>query len=513
MFENLTIDKIQTALALSVTQIAGLAYYNGDPWQAGAGYVGPKPPATDPNYTRVISEIQRGFVGKDIIGEIADRHANGVVGRDVVWDVARADDLDPTPDDEARIAEAEALLRTWIDRTGAQDTIDRAVATMTIAGRAGLRILIPPGRRDEAGTVPAGAMDQQLRHIYLDHPAPDEIGIITDADTRHVAGVYAYQDDAGQSHAEIVFRDPDNPDAIIWRILTGQGENAEPAIYYLPMAGDTIPIYEMSRRPLVSSQVLSQQRLYNLAATMKARNVVLGGFLERTLLNAQLVGEEKVINGQKVFVPSPLAFGPGVVNSIVGIKDADGSGGAKRSTPEIQYRDPVPVDTFEATERAAYLAILGEAHQLHYAIAGDATPSGEARIAAMADYVIDLLKTKKRVDDAWKWIGVTALNLAATLAGEPNKWAGLTIKADAQIDAGPVSPEMMRATAEMVRDRLLSQETGRSWIGVTDTKAEAQRVDDEQSAGALGAIDQINQILAIDSAAQTGQAQAGQAGA
>ena len=48
---------------------------------------------------------------------------------------------------------------------------------------------------------------------------------------------------------------------------------------------------------------------------------------------------------------------------------------------------------------------------------------------------------------------------------------------------------------------------------VIDLLKTNKRVDDEQSACALGAIDQINQILAIDSAAQTGQAQAGQAGA
>lgn len=508
MFDTYSIHDIQAALALTTTQAAATLFYEGDHWQQAAGYAGPRPDVTDANYTRVMQEIQRGFVARNIIGEIIDRHANGVVGRDVVWRMARADGADPSGTDQRRMDEAQAMLDGWIDRVAAQDTIDLAVATMATVGRAGLRLLVPAGLRDEAGNVPPGTIAQQLRHIYLDHPTAAECGTVTDPDTRHTAGIYVYQDDDGIVRAEIAYRDPADPATLIWRILAA-GNDAAEQVYTLALAGDTIPIYQMQRRALVSDQVISQQKLYNLAATMKQRNVVLGGFLERTLLNAQLAGEKQVINGKEVFVPFPIAFGPGRINSFVGITETDAAGNTRTAQPEVQYRDPVPVDTFEQTELSAYMAILGEAHQLHYAIAGDATPSGESRIAAMADYVIDLLKTKKRVDDAWKWIGVTALNMAASLAGAPDYWAGLTVEADAQIDAGPVSTEMMRATVELVRDRLLSMDTGRSWIGVTDTAAEAQKVEQEQGSAALGAIDQINAILEIDRQAQAGGAEDG----
>ena len=75
---------------------------------------------------------------------------------------------------------------------------------------------------------------------------------------------------------------------------------------------------------------------------------------------------------------------------------------------------------------------------------------------------------------------------------------------------------LAQAEAQLAQARAAREGAGGSRLRAAEAQlaqAEAQRVDEEQSAGALGAIDQINQILAIDSAAQTGQAQAGQAGA
>lgn len=502
MFDTLTLDKIQASIALTLDARTALLFYHNDHWQNSAGYIGPRPDPADDVYSQIMTEIERAFVARNIVGEVVDRHANGCVGRDIVWHIALKNGEDPDETQKTTIDEAQRLLKRWIDINNAQETIDNAIATLMCVGRAPLRILIPEGRRDENGEVPAGPIDDQIEVIFMDHPQPDVCGVITDPDTRYKAGAFLWTDDEGVSKVELTYRDPANKDVLIWQL---RGFEPDDVIeYQVVLAGDTLPVYEMTRRAIISPQVQTQQKLHNLACTMKARNVVLGGFLERTLLNAQLNGKTIEVGGQKRFVADPLTFGAGQVNRFVGVITRDAEGNETMNEPKIIYRDPVPVDTFLRTEDASYMAILGEVHQLHYAIAGDATPSGEARISAMADYVIDLLKTKKRIDDAWRWMGNTVLKLTATLAGQPNMFDEFEVIADTQIDAGPVSTEMMRAVIELVRERLLSADTGRSWVGVSDPREEEIKIKKEIDGAALGAIDQIAALLEQDAARQNG---------
>ena len=63
------------------------------------------------------------------------------------------------------------------------------------------------------------------------------------------------------------------------------------------------------------------------------------------------------------------------------------------SNGTVNYRDPVPVDTFTQTRQEFRAAILAGVAQTHALISGDATASGESRKQARAEFEASLALT------------------------------------------------------------------------------------------------------------------------
>lgn len=230
------------------------------------------------------------------------------------------------------------------------------------------------------------------------------------------------------------------------------------------------------------------QKLLNLALTMLGRNVVLGGFLERVLINAQLPGAYRTDphTGKQVFVPHPLEFGAGSVNALVGVEVRDEATGELKSyaNPSVVYRDPVPVGTFADTRDIAYRAILEECQQAHALLSGDAAPSGESRRQALSDFLSSLRLTAPAVERAVRWLLETALHLAAHFAGQPGRYLDLRAVTICHLDTGPLGADEAKQVIDLVDAKLLSRETGMARVGIDDTDAEAQRIQAEDEASA-----------------------------
>ena len=243
--------------------------------------------------------------------------------------------------------------------------------------------------------------------------------------------------------------------------------------------GGRLTIYALRRDPLITPQVRQQQRLLNLAKTMLGRNVVLGGFLERIILNAQLPGTIAVdsATGLKTFTPDPLKLGAGTTNVFAGLPITDEGGRVTGyATPSVIYRDPVPVTTFEETARSAYLGILEETQQLYAAIAGDATASGESRAQARADFTLSLGDTIAQVEQAGRWLIETALALAAAFSGQAGRYEALRATFSCRVDTGPITADEQDQTRQNVAANLLSEESGMERIGVADVDAEKTKI-------------------------------------
>lgn len=527
-FTTLTLKQAEEAIpdANAEWLKANKKFYEGDHWQEGAGWSGPTPEADHPLHNELALEIKRGFVSKNTVAEVTNRHVAGVIGREPMWNMALRRALsegeEPTKEEQALIDEAEALLTEWWDSASrgvswrgeagqsVHAIIQDAAATCLWAERGTLRLFIPAGQLEQDTTdptrrlVPQGDLKASIMRIYLDHPDPARSAVILDRETMKQAGIYLYEKDK-QKFAELTYLDGagntviriaaasvDEPQDAALR----QAQNAASPIFTLPLG--QITMHELARERLITDQVVQNQRALNLALTMLSRNVVMGGFLERTYLNAQLPGrmeDDPNRPGSKRFVPEQMHVGAGATNFISGVTTTDANGNEILATPSLIYRDPVPVDTFRNTKAESYRTILEEVQQLHALISGDATSSGESRKQAQSDFKQSLSDTRTQVEAALRWLLETVLAMAAVFAGQPGRYASLRAVASCHLDLGPVSADDQRVTIELVDKEIISRETARARVGVDDVDAEATRIEAEQEA--IGQRTQQNLATAV----------------
>jgi hypothetical protein len=481
-FDNLTIAKAQERVGAAVQpgEEKNRLFYDGDHWQGGSGWIGPLPDPSEANAAQVRLDIERGFVGENKVREVVQRHLNGAVGHTPQWTLgvrrALAEGEGPTEQEQALIAEGEALLRQWWDWRGTHNVVKDAVVDLLLAGRVPLRLFVPAGELNEQGQIPRAEPDEAIWYVYAEALKPAEATVFTDRRTMQDCGVYVYEDESSSTTmAELSYLDGEET---VLRIVSNDSKTET----RMPL-DEALQIYEMRREALIGEQVRQQQKLLNLAKSMEARNVVVGGFLERVLLNAQLPGRWELDEqtGRETFVPGAFRIGAGTTNFLAGVPIVDAEGNTTGyANPDVVYRDPVPVDTFEATALSAYRSILEEAHQVHALIAGDATPSGESRRQAVFDFAMSLMDTAEAVERAVRWLLETTLALAAHFAGQSGRYDELRASVTCRIDVGPISAEEMKALVEVVGARLMSQRTAMARLGIDDPAAEEQQIEQEQ---------------------------------
>lgn len=457
--------------------------YDGDHFDGGTFWVGPRPAATDLAFARTMAEIARAFVASNKISEVIKRHVAAVIGKEPGWSltVARplADGEEPTVEEQGLIDEAEAALTTLWDARGMHGLLQQACATLLYGARAPLRLFVPPGVLED-GRIPQADLTTALGYCCLSLPALEQATVITDPQTQQQIGLFVYQEatldqTGGEPRAEVVQVGDwqmENgrmlEDQTIIRIL-GTGDTEADAVP-LPL-GNRLTMYEMTLpAPLITEPVRRQQMLLNMALTMLSRNVVLGGFVARIFLNANLTAET-------------MYWGAGVTNSVVGlpIYGEDGVTIIGYTTPAYEREQPVEPRTFLETKTAAYTAILEETFQLHALISGDATASGESRKQARADFEASIGPTVAQIERATRWLLETVLAMGAAFAGMPDRFAGLRAVVQCRTNAGPISGDDQSQARENYKEGLLGRETAMSRIGVDDVDAEIARVEIEQA--------------------------------
>jgi hypothetical protein len=465
-----------------ITVESNMNFYYGDHWQMSAGWAGPIPSATDGDYTAVATEIERGFVSKNSIKEIVDRGVNGVLGRDPKFNFSAPEGMDKRKSKKL-LAEAEEVLKKWMKEKDFKKYVQKALRHAFLSGSSTLRVFIPAGFVQE-GVVSVNEQDP-LSVVYLDAPTPLSADIIVDDATREKTGVFigSAVDESGKEReiAEVNYLLPlQNEDGKRYTEITIIPERGTAQSAQLDLNGQLM-MFELELPRMVTEQIRSLQMLQNLNLTMMERNAVLGGFLERIILNGQLPGHyEDDGQGGTQFVRDDFAVGAGTVNAINGVPTLDENGNTTGYTQaSINYRDPVSVKTFLDAQTAAYRGILEESQQLHALISGDAITSGDSRRQALAAFMSSLRIPKQVVESAMEWLGGVILSFAGTLTGDPGKFADVIVKAEAKLDYGAISAGEIDLLERQVRIGIISIQTARERIGIEDTDEEQRRVESE----------------------------------
>lgn len=494
-FDNITAKDATALIVVPQGYDDNRKFYDGDHWNDATFWIGPQPDGSDAQI--VLAQIKKAVISKNAIAEVVNRHVAAILRHECAWSLTltrplgtvaevqedgttKEVDEQPNEQEQALIDEAEALLTTWWDARGALSMLQDAAVTLLLGSRAPLRLYVPSGLLVE-GQVPQGELSDSLSLIYADPPPALTVATVgEDAKSRRPVGVYVFTED-NKEQVEVTYLDGDET---VLRILGGEGASEAGAELFRFNFGKRLPMYEMKRAMLVTPQVRQQQMLLNLAATMMGRNVVLGGFLERVLLNAQLPGRFEGSGDSRRFIPDPLQVGAGTTNVLTGIPIYSDSADPEKitgyATPSVNYRDPVTTKTFIETQESAYRGILDETQQTHAVVAGLINVSGESRKQARADFLTSLADTTTQLERAGRWLLETLLAMASAFSGQEGRFEALRAVFTCRIDVGPISADDMGATRDNVRAGLLSEESGMAQIGVEDVDAEKAKIAAER---------------------------------
>jgi hypothetical protein len=494
------------------------AFYEGDHWQNGAGWIGPHPERQSTDYSIAMNELALAFTSKNAIREVVERHVAGVLGKAPQWRfVPRV----PVPEgqeiDEATkllIDEATRHVREWWKARRVRQVLKDALATACFAERAPLRLYVPAGLSDD-GNVAAPTIADALTLIWPDQPQPEHATVVVDEDTKLECGIRRFEVEGPEKkpieRAELVYLDQEG--ATLMRVVVGEKDDAAAATTSDALDfGRRLTMHELKRRAIVTPQVVQAQRALNLALSMLPRNVITGGFLERIFLNAQLPGHyEKDKEGKLTgrFVREPFFTGAGTTNFVEGTKTTDSENNETVATPSVVFRDPVPVDTPVKAAQHHYLNILEEVGQLHVVMSGDSNASGLSREEARREFLLSLQDSSEPAEAALRFLVEAPLAMAETIAGEIGKYTSvLRAEVSCRLDTGPLTaPE--RTAIEASIGKTISQETAMSLVGIEDPTAELASMAQSPlaRAGLAKAIGEALQMLTSAGASLEGAAE------
>ncbi|ABX03211.1 MAG TPA: hypothetical protein DEF47_21710 [Herpetosiphon sp.] len=514
-FDNLSVEAAKKRLPTTPEAVkSAVLFRDGDHWQGGAAWTGPAPASTDKGATEVMTRIQREFVSSNVIAEVIERHANGAVGREPQWSYALRRPLleeeQPNTQEQALLDEAEAAMTSWWDQRNVLGILQESIATAVVHGRAVLRLFVPPAVVEGGVIQRQPSLADALNLIWLDGLSPEQAGVSRDTATMQACGVYVYTNDAKQEVAEVTFLD--GLDTVM-RTLEGEAVTGETR---LPLMGHLLMI-EITCKPLIGLPMQQMQKALNMTLTMLQHNIVISGFVERVMTNAQMPFDEvddPTNPGKKTRVYRPYDIGPGKTTNLVGLPMREKDGQIERitgyTTPSVQWRDPVPVGTFIDTDAAIYSRMLKECKQLHALLSGDAVASGESRKQALLDFAMSLGPTATALKQLVRWVLEAALALAAHFAGRAQAFDSLRADVTPRLWLGSLSSEERNFLLAAYEKGAISHDLFLSLIEVEDVDAEKARIAAEQeekqarSARSLGAALAMQQARLDSGAASTG---------
>lgn len=511
MFETWTVQEAKQRVGELVKSWVqcNLDFYNGNHWQRGNGWSGPIVDSTDPNYQTTLAKIEGGFVSKNAIAEVTDRHVAGVVGKRPKWSIGLkrplSEDEIPTTEEQTLMGEAQELLTAWLDGqqgiaprsadstqirlSAAHEVLQMAVTSMLLTRRGVLRLFVNPSAMttDEAGNtaVIQEPADKSVMKILVANPSSTQAAVVVDDETMAICGVYVYKVN-GREYVELSYLN--EAGETVTRILGSMKVNRRTVqtseLWSLPLNG-RLTLFEMQREELISEQVRQEQKALNKAKTMQSFNLDGAGFLERIFTNAQMPGEwedDSENPGRQRFVPGKFKIGAATANFLQGIELINQKTGERSmTTPGIFYREPGAPESFIKSADDYYHGILQECDQIHVVISGDATASGESRKQAKDDYRKSLDMTKPQVETALRWLLETVLTMTAVFSGQPGRYEGLRVTAECRIDLGSASVDDVRVVSEARKAGLMSQQTAVSRAGADDPTAEINLINQEAS--------------------------------
>lgn len=505
--ENLTLLDAQAATKGNSAQNSHreitLKMLAGDHWLGGQGWVGPRLPDTNPLAGEFLANVQRQFMPKNAVKEVARRHIGAVIGRYPIIKLAMMDaTAEPNDEQLKEMKEGEGALTAWLDTVRGLGKLQEFTEHLLL-GEAHLQNYIPSGELKEGRLLASPDLVSAARRIRLRVPAPGSARVVDDEETGSRYALFKTRTKQGADATEISYLTPDGK-TVIRRVEGGAvGPVAADGQAPLPPGRDNrtdaldmgghLNITQASRDQFLTPTLIRNNWMLNFAKTAILRNAELAAVLERygigILPPGEYVKDDSAPGGMR-FQPAP-DWRPGGANATFfppqTLVDEEGRTSMAGSAQYGRF-EPVKPDALIATKLDAYHDMLDEAAQGHIRMTGDATSSGEARIQAMNDFKVSLYATATSIEAALADHLEMTLAWAASLSGNPGRFRAYRVVVQCRVTAAQPTTEERRLIIEERTAGLRSAENAMSEIGIEDTDQMLAAVKQEQDeAAARGA--------------------------
>ncbi len=427
-------------------------YYLGNTFQF---WNGAKPAANDPNYHKVMLELEKIYHSYNIVAETTTHYVNSLSGKPFTWDIK---------DNQA----AKQLINDWwkwqkraaINQSLSQGKpIAESIAQMLIrddgsgSGTGYLRLYSPQRYRNL----------EPYKRIVLHCPTPGTIEVEKDLDGILYKAQYNY----GEGREIYTLLDDG-------RCLIESDKESDRILDL----GGRLPIFEVKARVILGNDGKEIQNSINHALTLKDVNLKYAGFLERVVTNAQMPGnyiDDPNKPGTKIFVSQPMQwqFGANQIVNLQGMPIGDKKAPTGYTNPDIQYREPVDVTNFGQSVsidiRNFYMSVgLG-----HLLSVGDGSISGVSRLTIQKDYATRLEGYSEIIENAIADIFSTVAILLLDEPAEIDPEVTLNLSYD-------LLPENIDVIGGMFDRGLISKRSAMSRLGIPDPESEIELILEER---------------------------------
>ena len=500
-------------------------FMDGDHWQGGDGWKGPRPDPADPEASEVLMRIESTFCSSNTIKEVVERHAGGALGREPVWGFTPRRGLKagekPTEEEQGLIDEIEAFITAWWNEKGAHGAFLEALQHALWAARGMVRCFVPSGRlttwtvtgQDSQGQpvqVPRaglklirGDIEGALHNLFIEAPGPEDSTVYTDPATQAKVGITRYfvkADENDPTSDDVEFFELVWVDDVSGRTFfrTVSVEDGSDSTIDLDMGGNRT-LMMIERAQMITDQVVQNQMAMNVAITLSPENLADATYLERTFLNARMPGYEEEYEDpvthqkRKRWVRENYVTGPGAVNFVKGEEIPQADGTTTLTTPQLVHKPASNLAPIFEGADFHYTLILKETHQTHILKNEEGRASGKSHEQARVDYNISLNDSKEPSEEVGRQALEAIVAWSEVLAGVPGKYSKvLRAFFECQLDLGPVSQDERSQNRQDVEAGLMDDETAMARAGILDvdktkaiiaTRPDAQLKQMERLAG------------------------------
>lgn len=439
------------------------AFIEGDHWQKQAGWIGWRPESGSKSAVNTWIFIEQNFTAKNVIGGMIKRLKGAIAGQQPDFAIVPKDRDNASEALNVKLSQWDRAVNAWWTNKNVHSEIRKYVQNRTAHGKACLRIYIPKGLITKVGEkykLNVSNFEEALEKIYVKAHEPENYIDGCDEDFGEKYSVVRLKADdspleensTNDYDYEICFVDKNKQ--TILRTLNKEGQKQKIS---LDLKGKSlIFINGEYTDAIVSPTIKMQQKAVNHAKTGESLALSNINFPETTFIDVELPTEKVLQPSGKYEEKLSLRSGWGVMRKLYSKIVSDAEGGDRPLSGQMIQRQPTDPKYFASVADNNTRDMHQEAGMLYIYLADSEYASGDAKLEAMADYLILLVDYQTEIDTIGRWLLETVILLAARFSNQNGDADKFEVTFSSKLTMGRLTVEERRLMIEEVKARLRS---------------------------------------------------------